>query len=45
MWAVNYDGPTLEKATAILDEMHVPFIINQNRYNIFDRTVNAMGSR
>ena len=35
----NYDGPTLEKATAILDEMHVPFIINQNRYNIFDRTV------
>ena len=35
----NYDGPTLEKATAILDELHVPFIINQNRYNIFDRTV------
>ena len=41
----NYDGPTLEKATAILDEMHVPFIINQNRYNIFDRTVERMGSR
>lgn len=35
----NYDGPTLEKATKILDEMHVPFIVNQNRYNIFDRTI------
>ena len=39
----NYDGPTLEKATAILDEMHVTFIINQNRYNIFDRTVERNG--
>ena len=46
----NYDGPTLEKATAILDELHVPFIINQNRYSIFDRTIennglNAMAAR
>lgn len=39
----NYDGPTLEKATAILDELHVPFVINQNRYNIFDRTVERNG--
>ena len=39
----NYDGPTLEQATAILDELHVPFIINQNRYNIFDRTVERNG--
>ena len=39
----NYDGPTLEKATAILDELHVPFIINQNRYSIFDRTVERNG--
>ena len=39
----NYDGPTLEKATAILDELKVPFIINQNRYNIFDRTVEKNG--
>ena len=23
----NYDGPTLEKAAAILDELHVPFVI------------------
>ncbi|MBT1166927.1 aldo/keto reductase [Bifidobacterium simiarum] len=33
----NYDGPTMEKAAAILNELHVPFIINQNRLNIFDR--------
>lgn len=39
----NYDGPTLEKATAILNELHVPFIINQNRYNIFDRTIEQNG--
>ena len=39
----NYDGPTLEKAAAILDELHVPFIINQNRYSIFDRTIEQNG--
>lgn len=39
----NYDGPTLEKATAILEELHCPFIINQNRYSIFDRTVENNG--
>ncbi|RSX49037.1 aldo/keto reductase [Bifidobacterium callimiconis] len=33
----NYDGPTMEKAAAILQEMRVPFIINQNKFNIFDR--------
>lgn len=39
----NYDGPTLEMACAILDEMHVPFVINQNRYNILDRTIEKNG--
>ena len=39
----NYDGPTLEKATAILTDLHVPFVINQNRYNIFDRTIEKNG--
>ena len=39
----NYDGPTLEKATAILDELHCPFIINQNRYSIFDRNIEENG--
>lgn len=39
----NYDGPTLEKATAILKELRCPFIINQNRYSIFDRTIERNG--
>ena len=39
----NYDGPQLERAATILDELHVPFIINQNKYNIFDRTVERNG--
>ena len=39
----NYDGPTLERATAILTDMRVPFVINQNRYNILDRTVEKNG--
>jgi len=39
----NYDGPTLEKASSILEEMKVPFIINQNRYSIFDRTIEENG--
>ena len=39
----NYNGETLEKACAILDELHVPFIINQNRYSIFDRTIEQNG--
>ncbi len=39
----NYDGPTLEKAAKILDERHVPFIINQNSYNILNRTVEQNG--
>ena len=39
----NYDGPTLKKATAILESMHVPFIINQNCYNILNRTIENNG--
>lgn len=39
----NYDGATLEKATAILEELHCPFIINQNCYSIFDRTIERNG--
>ena len=39
----NYDGPTLEKASAILTEMRVPFVINQNRYNILDRMIERNG--
>ena len=39
----NYDGERLEKATAILNELQCPFIINQNRYSIFDRTIEHNG--
>ena len=39
----NYDGERLEKATAILKEMKCPFVIAQNRYSIFDRTVENNG--
>ena len=39
----NYDGPTMKRAAAILTEMHVPFVINQNRYSIFDRTIEDNG--
>ncbi len=35
----NYDGETMEKAAAILKDLHCPFVINQNRYSIFDRSV------
>ena len=39
----NYDGPTMEKASAILQELHCPFIVNQNRYSLFDRTIEKNG--
>ncbi|MGN0529577.1 MAG: aldo/keto reductase [Eubacterium sp.] len=39
----NYNGETLERACAILDDLKCPFIINQNRYSIFDRTVEQNG--
>lgn len=39
----NYDGERLKKASKILEELHCPFIINQNRYSIFDRTIEHNG--
>lgn len=39
----NYNGETLEKAAAILQELHCPFVINQNCYSIFDRTIENNG--
>ena len=39
----NYDGEHLRQAEAILSDLRVPFIINQNRYNIFDRTIERNG--
>lgn len=39
----NYDGPTLERAEKILRSFGTPFVINQNRYSIFDRTIEKNG--
>ncbi len=39
----NYDGETLEEATKILTELRVPFVINQNSYSIFNRTIEENG--
>ena len=39
----NYDGEHLEQAAAILKDLKVPFVINQNCYSIFDRTVERNG--
>ncbi len=39
----NYDGETMEKACRILEDLKCPFIINQNSYNIFNRTIEENG--
>lgn len=39
----NYDGERLKAACRILNELKCPFIINQNRYSIFDRTIEENG--
>ena len=39
----NYAGEHLAQATAILKDLRVPFVINQNRYSIFDRTIENNG--
>ena len=39
----NYNGETMEKACKILEELHCPFIINQNSYNILNRNMERNG--
>ncbi|MBQ6540143.1 MAG: aldo/keto reductase [Oscillospiraceae bacterium] len=39
----NYDGETMIKASCLLREMKVPFVINQNRYSMLDRTIEKNG--
>lgn len=39
----NYDGETMKQAADILNELHCPFVINQNRYSILDRTIEKNG--
>ena len=40
----NYNGKQMHKAAEILSDLHCPFIINQNRYSILDRTVEKNGA-
>lgn len=39
----NYDGEKMEKAAEIFRDYKCPFIINQNRYSILDRTIEQNG--
>ncbi|MDD6729084.1 MAG: aldo/keto reductase [Eubacteriales bacterium] len=39
----NYDGKTMGEMDKECKRFNVPFIINQNRYSIFDRTVEQNG--
>ncbi len=39
----NYDGATMKRAAAILKELRCPFVINQNRYSIVDRSSEKNG--
>ncbi len=41
----NYDGETMKRASAILKSLNCPFVINQNRYSIFDRSIDKNGLR
>lgn len=39
----NYDGEAMTRAAEILRDLRCPFVINQNRYSIFDRRVEKNG--
>lgn len=39
----NYDGKTMHKMNHRFEDYNVPFIINQNRYSIIDRTIENNG--
>ena len=39
----NYDGKTMHRMYHRCDDLDVPFIINQNRYNILDRAIEENG--
>lgn len=39
----NYDGETMKKACEILTDLKCPFVINQNSYHIFNRTIEKNG--
>lgn len=39
----NYDGARMREAAAILRDLNCPFVINQNRYSIFERSIEKNG--
>lgn len=39
----NYDREYTDRAVHILKELHCPFVLNQRRYSIFDRTIEDDG--
>ena len=39
----NYQGDDMRRATKLLDGLGCPFVVNQNRYSIFDRAVEENG--
>lgn len=39
----NYDKASTEKAIQIAREIHLPLIVNQRKYSIFDRTIEGDG--
>lgn len=39
----NYDGERMKQASAILKDLNCPFVINQNRYSIFERGIEHNG--
>ena len=41
----NYQQPEFEQMAAILTELKVPFIINQLRYSMLDRTIEKRGTK
>ncbi len=39
----NYDKEYTQKAVELLRKLHIPFVVNQRRYSIFDRTIEEDG--
>lgn len=39
----NYDGERMKRAAEILDSLHTPFVVNQNRLSILDRSSEEAG--
>ena len=39
----NYDGERMKRAAEILESLHTPFVVNQNRLSILDRSAEDSG--